>query len=74
MSPIAWVEDIPCPFDVGARVYRLQVHSLAEEHTYPDIDVFLIQTEADMNPRYWLYGSDCYKVNPYRQAKTGQYD
>eukprot|EP00975_Prorocentrum_lima_P009422 2004268-Prorocentrum_lima.AAC.1 len=58
------------PIDFGAPVYLLQEHTLAEEHRDPDHEAFLIQTQAEMNPRYWLHGSDCVNFNPYSQTKT----
>eukprot|EP00975_Prorocentrum_lima_P064452 12897658-Prorocentrum_lima.AAC.1 len=38
MSSIAWVEELPCPCYVGAPVYLLQEHTLAEDYRDPEHD------------------------------------
>eukprot|EP00975_Prorocentrum_lima_P006803 1464166-Prorocentrum_lima.AAC.1 len=56
-TSIAWADTIYCPYDYGAPVYVVQEHSLEPENYDPEHELFLVELEADLNPRDWLKGS-----------------
>eukprot|EP00975_Prorocentrum_lima_P056275 11801684-Prorocentrum_lima.AAC.1 len=62
--------DITCLFDFGTPVFLLQEHTLEAEHHGPEREAFLVQLEAELNPRDWLKGSSCPNWNPYDVGKT----
>eukprot|EP00975_Prorocentrum_lima_P021825 4597794-Prorocentrum_lima.AAC.1 len=58
-TSIAWVDTVSCPFDHGAPAYLVQELSLEPEDYDSDHELFLVEFEADLNPRDWLKGSAC---------------
>eukprot|EP00975_Prorocentrum_lima_P044848 9393003-Prorocentrum_lima.AAC.1 len=47
---------------------------IRDRYADPDKEEFLMQPEAEMNPRYWLRRSGCVGFNPYSDTKAVQYD
>eukprot|EP00975_Prorocentrum_lima_P037632 7913979-Prorocentrum_lima.AAC.1 len=63
-----------CIRDSGAPVYLVQEHSLEPEDLDPEHETFLVQLEADLNPRNWLKGSACDGFNPFAAEQIDPYE